>query len=150
MKADIKADLLRLIVAMGCIVSTCGELAFAQTLIVKLVDAKSGKPMGDQNLTVRWVDSDSSVLALDESGSGRVKVPQGAKEFVMLPGPRKGSEPNRVAFMNCNQWPSPLISVAEAVRTGIVPKNTCGAARANSHAGEIVFWALPRPFWDFQ
>ena len=68
----------------------------------------------------------------------------------MVGGPRKGSEPNRVSFLDCNEQASLLVLVTDAVQAGIVPKNKCGDQKAVPHPGEIVFWALPRPFWDFQ
>lgn len=107
--------------------------------------------MRKQNVTFEWdKDFKSAQVTVGEDGVGRVEVPPGAKQFIMLAGPRIGKEPNRVAYRNCNQPASVLISVSDVVGTGVVPKNVCGNQRVAPHPGEIVFWALPKSFWDFQ
>jgi hypothetical protein len=133
--------------------TACYQPISAQTLTIKLVDGKSGKPMRRQNVTVEWDNPhsiDRSVVAVNDVGLGRVDVSPGAMRFFLLTGPKKGAEPYRVAYINCNEFTSMWISVSEVVRNGIVPKNKCGNQMLAPHPGEIVFWALPRPFWDFQ
>jgi len=130
--------------------TVCCQLISAQTLTIKLVDAKSGKPMAKQNVTVKWDNSDSSVVEVNDVGLGRVEVSSGARQFVLLTGPGKGAEPFRIAYMDCNERASMLVSVSEVVKNGIVPKNKCGNQKLAQHPGEIVFGALPRSFWDFQ
>lgn len=142
---QVRITLLLLIMATACY-----QPISAQTLTIKLVDAKSGKPMRRQNVTVKWDNSDSSVVAVNNVGLGRVDVSPGAMQFILLTGPKKGAEPYRVAYMDCNERASIFISVSDVVRNGIVPKNKCGNQMLAPHPGEIVFWARPRPFWDFQ
>jgi len=125
----------------------------AQTLTVRLLNAKSGKPMRKQNMTLKWdKDFTSSVVFIGDSGLARVEVPPGTKWFWMLPGPRLGKEPNRIAYQACNEWVSSLIPVAEVLAKGVVPANVCGRQSIAPRPGEVVFWALPLPFWkpDFQ
>lgn len=132
------------------IATVCSQHISAQTLTIKLVDAKSGKPLGRQNVTVKWDNSESSIVAVNDVGLGRVEASPGAMEFVLLAGPRKGAERNRVAYMDCNERVSMLVSVSDVVKSGIVPKNKCGNQKLTPRPGEIVFWVLSRPFWDFQ
>ena len=46
----------------------CASVSVAQTLTIRVLDAKSGKPLSGENITLRW-DNDASVggvvLALD-------------------------------------------------------------------------------------
>jgi len=140
----------RITLLLVIMATACYQAISAQTLTIKLVDAKSGKPMRRQNVTVMWDNAYSSVVAVNDVGLGRVVVSPGTIKFSLYGGPRKGAEPYRVAYLDCNELASIFISVSEVVRNGIVPKNKCGNKMLAPHPGEIVFWALPRPFWDFQ
>jgi hypothetical protein len=123
----------------------------AQTLKLRLLNAKSGKPMRNENVTIRWDNLEGAVVSVDKKGIAILKVPSKVKQFAVIPGPRKGSEPYRSAYTNCNNQISPLVSVTDVVNKGVVRKNICGPATATSSPGEIVFWALPRGLVsDFQ
>ena len=87
-----------------------------------------------------------SILALGREGVGSVAIPPGTTSFVMLGGPKKGSEPYRVAYIDCNVS-IPEISVERALKEGMVPANRCGKSTIAAKPGEIVFWARPLPFW---
>ena len=120
----------------------------AQTITIRLLNAKSGKPITDQNVTLKWdKDFKSSKISTDDTGSGHVQVPQEAAQFVMIAGPKKGSEPERIPYRNCNASTPALISIDRVTTKGWVPNNVCGHAKATPHPGEVVFWALPLPWW---
>jgi hypothetical protein len=123
----------------------------AQTLTVRLLNAKTGKVIRKENVTINWdIDLKSSRMMVGEDGSARFKVPAEAKHFAITAGPKTGSEPNRIAYKNCNDQTKGFFAVSDALENGIVPRNVCGSKSATSHAGEIIFWALPNSFWDFQ
>jgi len=125
----------------------------AQTLTVRLLNAKSGKPMRKQNITFQWdKDFKSTVVFIPDSGLAQVEVPAGTKSFWMHPGPRLGKEPDRIAYSSCTEQTSNLIPVADVLAKGVVPANVCGRQSIAPRPGEVVFWALPLPFWkpDFQ
>ncbi len=85
----------------------------AQTLTVRLLNAKSGKPMRKQNITFEWdADFKHFVVFIGDSGLAQVEVPPGAKSFRMHPGPRLGKEPDRIAYQSCNEQTS--IAILEA------------------------------------
>ena len=86
---------------------------------------------------------------VNDVGVARVEVLPGGSQFFLQEGPRKGSEPNRVAYLDCNER-GPFVSISEVLKNGVVRRNMCGNQELAPHPGEIVFWALPRPFWDFQ
>jgi hypothetical protein len=122
-------------------------VAHPQSLVFHLLNGDSGKPFGDQNLTIEWDPSfNQSILALGSDGTGSVAIPRGATSFVMLGGPKKGSEPNRVAYIDCNDS-TPEISVENALKEGIVPSNRCGKCTVTAKPGEVIYWARPLPFW---
>lgn len=123
-------------------------MARAQSLVFHLLNADSGKPFANQNLTIEWGPSffKESILDLGSDGTKSVAIPAGATSFVMLEGPKKGSEPNRVAYIDCNNS-TPEISVESALKEGVAPSNRCGKATATAKAGEVIYWARPLPFW---
>ncbi len=122
----------------------------ARIIRIRLLNAKSGKPMGGENITVRWDTGEASIVALDGAGAGSAAIPKGAQQFVLATGPERSSEPGRVAYLDCNERDSAFVSASEIVRRGMVMKNKCGDRKELPRAGEIVFWAVPKPFWDFQ
>ncbi len=61
------------------ILALCCLPVAAQTLTIKLVNAKSGKPMEGQNITVVWVkDFKKSVVMVNDLGVAQVEVLPGA------------------------------------------------------------------------
>jgi hypothetical protein len=139
----------RLTLALFVLTVCC---ASAQTITIRLLDAQSGKPMGHENITVDWEAPGfiSSELRLDKEGLARLAVLPHAVGFSLRPGPRRGSEQNRVAYFDCNKWAGFSIRVGDVIKTGFVPRNKCGKAISSAHSGEIIFWGMPRPFLDLQ
>ena len=122
--------------------------SMSQTLTIRLLNAKTGKPMKDKMVTLLWTDRfDSSEVKLNAQGFGTVEVPQGAKEFSLETGPKVGKDPYRIAYQNCNVDSRAVIQVANVIEKGYVPRNVCGSKSAAARPGEIVFWALQRPWW---
>ncbi len=137
-------SILALLIAMTVV---CPALS-AQTLTIRLLHAKSGKPMKEQIVTVEWAkdtqhskEFPNSKVTLDNEGIGHVDVPSGASGFSLLPGEKPGKDSGRFAYFNCNQ--AGLIVVEEVIQIGVVPKNGCGAASVPRQRGQVVFWGLP-------
>jgi hypothetical protein len=124
---------------------------WAQTLTIRLINAKSGKAMRNQSVTFHWGEgSASSSVTVDHDGAAHVEVPVGATQFYMSPGPRQGKEPYRIAYLDCNGSNAMPISISDVVANGVIPKNLCSQRSTSGHSGEVVFWALPRPLIDMQ
>lgn len=123
------------------------SMARAQSLVFHLLNADSGKPFRNENLTIEWDPCfKESIIALNSDGTGNAAIPRGATSFTMLGGPKKGSEPYRVAYIDCND-PTSEISIGAAVKEGVVPTNRCGKATATAKPGEVIYWAQPLSFW---
>ena len=116
-----------------------------EPLTIRLLNAESGKGMGNKSVTVTWIwddDSSRSAVSVDSNGTGRVAVRDGAKLFGMVAGPRTGTQPNRIAYIDCNVYPaSTHFSVAQVLKTGIVPKNHRGE-QTMFHGPEKLFFGL--------
>jgi hypothetical protein len=122
----------------------------AQTITIRLLNAKSGNPMGSKMVTIQWRKSwDQSVIAFDNHGLGTVDVPSGEHEFTIIAGPKVGKEPNRTPYIDCNETRMELlVQVSLVLEKGYVLENRCGRKSAVAHPGEIVFWVLPNPWWE--
>jgi hypothetical protein len=136
-----------LLIVLVAMVVVCPGLS-AQTLTIRLLNAKSGKPLRDQTVTLEWAkdiqhskDFPPSSVTMDHEGIGHVDVPSGASGFSLLPGSKPGKEPSRFAYFNCNQ--TGLIAVEEVLQMGVVPNNGCGASTVPRQRGQVVLWALP-------
>ena len=133
---------------VGTIFCSIALAANAQSIKLRLLNGKTGKPMRNQTVTVTWVLPLGSVdVWIGIDGTGTMTAPKEGDTFGMLSGTEAGS--NKIAFLNCNTGAS-YYYVSEVYTVGVVPRNRCGKATAPVRRGEIIFWALPRPFWDFQ
>src|ERR1700761_5301161 len=91
----------RLLIAIFLLLFT--PIAHAQTLIVHLINAKTGNPISRQNVTVRWDNTfEETVVFTDEKGMAHFEVPQGATSLSLMEGPNVGKDPYRLAYLDCN------------------------------------------------
>jgi hypothetical protein len=137
------------------LIAVCGAIActgaVSQTLTIRLLNAKSAKPMKKLHVTITWdIIAKSFQVSVDKDGTAHIEVPPGAKQFVMVAGPQVGKEPERIAYINCNDPNTILFSVSDVIGTGVVPGNSCSSRTMPRRPGEIIFWALPKPWLDFQ
>ena len=122
--------------------------SMSQTLTIRLLNAKTGKPMKNKMVTLLWEDRvDKSVAKMNAQGFGIVEVPPDAKEFRLFAGPKVGKEPYRIPYQDCSVVSSEVIQVSKVIELGYVPRNLCGTKSVGARPGEIVFWALPIPWW---
>jgi hypothetical protein len=132
----------------------CFNSSFAQTIVVQLLDAKTGRPLEKKNITFRWNPDyvSTSIVVTGKGGVGHVSVPPGAVTLTMSEGPRAGAEPYRIAYIDCNDRGINGFQISEILKNGVIPTNKCGSQQKVPRPGEIVFWALPRHWWqpDFQ
>jgi hypothetical protein len=124
----------------------------AQTITIRLLDGKTGRPLSDRNVTLEWSPSynpwEGSVVHLGKDGIGTVRIPTDSESFIMRGGPKTGKEPYRIPFINCNASTSQMIQVSEVLKRGYVPGSTCSKKTAVPRPEEIVFWAMPKPWWQ--
>jgi hypothetical protein len=136
----------RILIGLLFAVVTCS--LSAQTLTIRLLNAKSGKPIKEQSVTLEWSkdtqhsnEFPNSEITVDKEGVGHVEVPSGASGFALLPGDKPGKTPGRFAYFNCND--AGLILVEEVIQIGVVPKNGCGGVTVPRQKGQVVLWAVP-------
>lgn len=119
--------------------------ASAQTITVRLLNGKSGKPFPNRNVTFHWGDTQqATVVPVDKNGIGHVTVPAGFSEFILAEGPLSEKQPHSIAFEDCNSNANTPVSVAQVMTHGVTPGNTCSERKAAAHPGEVVFWGRTR------
>jgi hypothetical protein len=137
--------------ALLLLVCATGAPLSAQTLAVRLLDAKSGKAISNKNITFHWNSDELSggtVVRVGKDGAGHVGVPKNATGFFLLEGPKDGKEPFRVAYFDCNAKAEPYTSISEVLSRGVVPRNTCSERSVKAEPGVIVFWGLMRRWYE--
>ncbi len=122
----------------------------AQTITVRLLDGKSGKPITDKNITFHWNSDhfEESVVRIGKDGVGKVTAPAKATDFFLMEGPKDGDEPFRVAYFDCNTPAHSRNSISEVLSRGIVPGNECSKRSAKAEPGVIIFWGLTRRWYE--
>lgn len=118
-----------------------------QSITVRVLNARSGRPLARQNVTISWPDtSDKTVVSLGSDGTGKLDL-AGRSQFGMLPGPKSAKEPNSVTYIDCNDFS--MVRVDDVLSRGLVATNRCSSKiSAKVKPGEVVFWGVPLHWWD--
>jgi len=123
-----------------------------QTITIRMLHGKSGKPLSNKNVTLAWspdfIPWHGTVVHLGKDGTGTADVPAGVELFEVMPGPKVGKEPGRIPYFDCNSPLFPHVSVSQVLKKGVVSENTCSNKTAIPRPGEIVYWAKPLPWWQ--
>lgn len=126
--------------------------AVADRLVIRLINAETGRPMSHQNVQIEWDDdAEESIVFIGGQGRGTIPLLSDRDNLTMKPGVKDWGDPNRLAFFSCS-GPTIAVPVQQARRAGFVAHNECNDKTAQAKPGEIVFWARPLPLWvpDFQ
>jgi hypothetical protein len=136
----------------------------AQTLTIRLINGKTGKPLGNKNVNVsfwwedptrpykdKWVGLNPFLGAdvyIDKAGTGHIQIPPNATRISVRPGSRVGNEPFRIPYIACSNPSAFDVPVEAVLRSGFVPANECKAnLNVKTTSGEIVYLATPLPWW---
>lgn len=137
-------------VAIAAITASLATAATsAQTLTIRLLNAKTGKPLPNRDVTFHWGDTkETTAVLVDANGVAHVNVPPGTTEFIVVEGAHAGKETNHLAVEDCNDTSSTAIRVADVLSRGVAPRNTCSTRSTPPHPGEVVFWARVPSHWS--
>jgi hypothetical protein len=146
------------------VVAVVGATGNAQTLRVRLLDGRSGKPIAKGGLNV-WVgDHRKAAVPIpgDRNGiatlsltnnAGQVNIEAGPSDlptFLYAPEIRI-----QVGFVLCQAAQKKFswlqitpYSTEDWTHTGIVTTNTCGKAVAKPEPGELTIFVRPLNFWE--
>ncbi len=138
----------RLAVALSAaLLFCCVPSVRGQSIKVRVLNARSGRPLAGQSVTISWPDTlDKTVVSLGADGTGTLDI-TGRSHFGMLPGPRSDKEPNSIAYIDCNDFS--MVRVHDVLSRGLVTANRCSSTvSAKVKPGEVVFWGVPLHWWE--
>ncbi len=148
-----------------------GTALRAQTIEIKLVNGRTGRPMSDTCVNV-WVGSERKeaiAIATDENGTARLRLTdkdgeidthnrgKGCGDFGVINPVVKYSESLRInaGFVSCQSrrtdysWLAMTnFSTEEILQHGVATANTCGKATASPKPGEVILFVRPLTWWE--
>lgn len=162
-----------LTVIMSLVLFSSGASLFAQTLTIRLVDGRNGRPMvGKASHVNVWVGTkpkETIVIPTSENGVARLQLTLNTSE-INIPNSSNGrgsivvSNPIvkydeslriNVPYAWCIPKGSNFswlmfahFSTKQLLQQGYVSPNTCGKATASPKPGEVVFFVRPLSFWE--
>ena len=118
-----------------------------QSITVRVLNARSGRPLARQSVMISWPDTlEKTVVNLGPDGTGKLDL-AGRSQFSMLPGPKSGKEPDKIAYIDCNNFS--MVRVDDVLSRGLVAPNLCSSkVSAKVKPGEVVFWGVPLHWWE--
>jgi hypothetical protein len=152
------------------IAASLGEGAHAQSIRIKLVNGRNGRPMAGTHVNV-WVGKErkwAMVIPTDKDGvaplvltdkEGEVNVPRGGGDgphVVISPVVKYDDDLGINAPHVLCQPGTPdyswlairHISTKQVVGQGIVTPNACGKATASQTPGEVIIFVRPLSWWE--
>ncbi len=134
-------------IALSAALLCCTPSLIAQSITVRVLNAKSGRPLARQSVMISWPDTaDKTVVSLGADGTGTLDL-AGRSKFGMLPGPRSGKEPNSIAYIDCSDFS--MVRVDDVMNRGLVSANRCSSkVSTKGKPGEVVFWGVPLHWWE--
>jgi hypothetical protein len=156
---------------MLLVLTVSGAILCAQTVTIKLVNGRNGRPMSNSYVNV-WVGTTrkkAMVIPTDKDGIARLRLTDNDDEVDLhIRGKYSGDnvvidpivkyDDNfqvNVGFVICHphapdySWLSITnISTKQLLQQGIVWPNTCGKATASPQPGELVIFVRPLSWWE--
>ncbi len=163
------SSVLQLLVLLGF--GPCGTVLCAQTIEIKLVNGRSGRPVADTCVNV-WVGKErkaAMAIPTDKNGVARLRLTdrdseidtrnpwKGCGDFGVINPIVKYDDSLRInaGYVLCQQrtpdysWLAMRdFSTEQVVRQGIVTANACGKATASPKPGEVIIFVRPLSWWE--
>jgi hypothetical protein len=160
--------------AAACIIlmaSSCGLTLNAQTIRIKLLDGKNGRPLAGKCVNV-WVGNgrkDAMALPTNQDGVASLTLTQNDAQIdtqhvwkgcgllgVINPIVKYSDQIKiNASYVSCQPHTADFswlaikaFPVKEIVQSGIATANTCGKAKASPEPGEIILFVRPLSFWE--
>ena len=154
MRLDMKTPKVSGLILGLIVLALCIQLG-GQTITLRLVNGKSGKPVPNKNVTIFYSSKNPTAeqqVRVGPDGLGKFTARSGMESFMLLGGPKDGKILNRIAFIDWNANSGSFVEIKRVVEQGFTFGNECGKTQVVARPGEIIFWAEPIPWWkpDFQ
>lgn len=135
------------VVALSAAMFFCAPAMKGQSITVRVLNARTGRPLARQTVRISWPDGlDPTTVTLGRDGTGKLDI-SGRSQFEMLPGPKSDKEPSKIAYIDCNHFS--MVRVSDVLNRGLVSTNLCSTkVSATVKPGEVVFWGVPLHWWE--
>ena len=120
--------------------------AHAQTVAIKLVDGRNGRPMSNTSVNTwpRRDKKDATPIQTDQNGVARLTLED-----------RNSDVKIQTGYVLCqsrkadHSWLSILtFPAAQILDRGVVTANHCGKAAASAQPGELILFVRPLTWWE--
>jgi hypothetical protein len=120
----------------------------AQTITIRMLNGRSGKPMRDKTINVEFQGSSgNAVITVDKQGIGHLVIPPGATAVSFIGTTKKGKDSNQPAYTVCGP-DGQFIPVQDILDHGIVPQNACSITlQLTAKPGELLYLIEPLPWY---
>jgi hypothetical protein len=121
----------------------------AQTITIRMLNGKSGKPVDGKSINVEFQgSSEKSVIAIDKHGIGHLQIPPGATAISLIAATEKGKEQNLPAYTVCGPF-GQFIPVQDILEHGYVPEDACSSApQLTAKPSELLYLIEPLPWYS--
>ena len=118
----------------------------AQTLRLRIVDGRNGRPIPNEQPQVTWIGHQNASpvqIQTNTDGIAKLDLPSGKIDYVRI---------DANLYYDCRKISKDMspttYSVREALRAGIVAINTCGKLEIDPGPGEIILFVRPLHRWE--
>jgi hypothetical protein len=134
----------RFILSAALMISAFNSAAWCQTVVVQIMNGRSGKPAPKVRVYIGFDDLKSrQSLDLTTNRQGVIQFEtDGAKTFQVHP----------VGEVACGEQPvgapSRDYSIEDILKAGILTQNNCGHSTAEARRGRLVYFVRPATGWE--
>jgi hypothetical protein len=116
-------------------------------LTIRMLNGKSGKPLGERFIAVEFQNSpQKSMIFINRQGIGNLEIPPGATAFSLI-APAKKRGANQAAYIVCGLF-GQFIPVQDVLQHGYVPQNECNSTlKLTAAPGELLYLIEPLPWY---
>jgi hypothetical protein len=115
--------------------------AFAQSIQVRVLDARSGARVPNEKVSV-LVRGEKGARDYTTDGEGRFSLQIDPSAFIYV------ATEWRVTCRHTTQGTVPFVPVATVIQEGFTDENTCGRAKSETVKGKLIIFARKSSFFE--
>jgi hypothetical protein len=120
--------------------------AAAQTITIRMINAKSGKPIDGKFVHAEFQGaSGNAVITVDKHGIGHLALPPGATAISLIAAHKKDTIVP--AYTVCGPF-GEFLPIQDILDHGFVPDNACSTGlKLTAAPGELIYFIEPLPWY---
>jgi hypothetical protein len=130
-----------------CLLALCAP-ALAQSVTIRMINAKNGKPIDGHSLTVEFQGNpEKMAIPIDKHGIGHLIIPNGVTAISLIAATKKSDIQNVPLYTTCGPF-GEYIPVKQILEQGFAPQNACKSTpNPTPHPAEIIYLIQPLPWY---